>query len=84
MSQIEKLIERLKKRPDIFAYQDMRRVLKHLGYLERVGGKTSGSRIRFASAAHPPISLHKPHPDNEMKAYAIKDVAQFLEEEGLI
>ncbi|MDR1014160.1 MAG: type II toxin-antitoxin system HicA family toxin [Coriobacteriales bacterium] len=84
MSQIEKLIEQLKTRPDAFKYQDMKKVLKHLGYSELIGGKTSGSRIRFMSATHPPISLHRPHPGNEVKAYVIKDVTQFLEDEGLI
>jgi hypothetical protein len=84
VSQVEKLIGQLKVRPDVFRYSDLRRILKHLGYSEVVSGKTSGSRVRFVSISHPPINLHKPHPGDEMRAYVIKDIVGFLEDEGLI
>ena len=84
MSTIEKLRENLKSRPKVFDWSDMTRVLLSLGYTERVGGKTSGSRVRFIHKTAAPIVLHRPHPGNEMKQYMVKFVADMLEGEGLL
>jgi len=84
MGAIEKLKQDLKGRPRSFTWGDMRRVLLSVGYSECTGGKTSGSRIRFTHPVAAPIVLHKPHPGNEMKHYAIKLVADMLEAEGLL
>ena len=58
-----------------------------LGYLEYIRsnkGKTSGSRVVFESNEHGNILLHKPHPNNELKIYQIKQLIDVLEQEGLI
>ncbi|MDR1292092.1 MAG: type II toxin-antitoxin system HicA family toxin [Clostridiales Family XIII bacterium] len=81
---IEKLIERLKSRPKTFKYSDAKRVLEHFGYQEDTGGKTSGSYVQFVHSEHAPISLHKPHPGNELKAYLVRYIAEQLEAEGLM
>ena len=47
-------------------------------------GKTSGSRVIFSNAGHRPIMLHKPHPENTMKAYAMKQLLNDLMEAGYI
>jgi len=84
MGSIEKLKLELKKRPANFDWTNIRRVLLSVGYSENTGGKTSGSRIRFTHPTAAPIILHKPHPGNQMKQYAIKLVVDMLETEDLL
>lgn len=47
-------------------------------------GKTSGSRLIFKNGAKRPIMLHKPHPGNIVKEYAMKQVLEDLKEAGYI
>ncbi len=47
-------------------------------------GKTGGSRRKFADDKNNIIILHKPHPGNIIKAYALKQVAQQLTEKGYL
>jgi len=72
MSQKDKLLNRLFSRPKNFTYNDLKALLKNLGYDEAKTGKTSGSRVAFINrdTAHI-IRLHKPHPGNELKRYQI-------------
>jgi len=84
LSQVDKLISRLKNRPRTFKYSDAKRILEHLGYKEDEGGKTSGSHVQFVHPEYAPLNLHKPHPGNVMKEYLIKMIATQLEDEGLI
>ena len=84
MSTIDKLKQDLKGRPRTFNWSDMRRLLLSVGYAENTSGKTSGSRFRFTHKTAVPIVLHKPHPGNDMKQYAVKLVAELLEQEGLL
>ena len=80
----ETLVERFKGLPTDFTFQEVERLLKQFGY-ERWGkGKTSGSRVIFANADYRPIMLHKPHPENTMKAYAMKQLLNELVEAGYI
>jgi len=84
MSAIEKLKQELKSRPKTFKWSDLERILSNAGYLESKGGKTTGSRVRFTHPIAAPIILHKPHPSNQMKSYAIRFVADVLESEELL
>jgi hypothetical protein len=48
-------------------------------------GKTRGSRIEFInSETGMKIIMHKPHPDNVLKDYQIKQILIIMEREGLI
>ena len=47
-------------------------------------GKTSGSRLIFTNGDKRPIMLHKPHPGNLVKEYAMKQVMEDLREAGFI
>ena len=38
----------------------------------------------FSSPEHGTILLHKPHPQKELKGYQVKQLVDFLEQEGLI
>lgn len=84
MGTLEKLKNELKGRPKSFTWTDLQKVLLGVGYSESSTGKTSGSRVRFIHPSAAPIVLHKPHPGNQMKQYAIKLVVDTLEMEGLL
>ena len=49
MGQKEKLIRRLKSKPKNFTFDDAETLLKYLDYTRSNKGKTSGSRVMFAS-----------------------------------
>lgn len=78
MSKIEKLIERLKSEPKDFTWDELTKVLAHFGYSEMKKGKTGGSRRKFIDTNNNIISLHKPHPGNILKGYAIKQIIEHL------
>lgn len=84
MGKKDKLIKRLKSRPKDFTFNETETLLNYLEYERYEKGKTSGSRVIFKNKKHPAIMLHKPHPNNELKAYQIKQLIQLLESEGLI
>jgi hypothetical protein len=63
-------------------YADTKRAL--IRGLYENWGKTGGSRRRFAHSTAAMISLHKPHPGNELKAYQVELVLETLIQEGLI
>jgi hypothetical protein len=44
------------------------------GYKKLNKGKTSGSRVIFKNEDKRPIMIHKPHPGNIIKSYAMKQV----------
>ena len=83
MSKKEKLIERLCSHPTDFSFDETRRLLNYLGYVEDTKGKTSGSRVAFI---HPQkqhiILIHKPHPKNILKHYVIDYLIDTLERNG--
>jgi hypothetical protein len=79
----EKLIKRLKSKPNDFTFDEMRNALEALGFEMSNKGKTSGSRVKFLKGSIP-IFLHKPHPRKELLEYQIKQVLEVLEKEDLI
>ena len=84
MSKTDKLLEKLRKEPPPknFTWDELRSLLASLGFEERQG---RGSRVKFFhSQLGYPISLHKPHPGNELKIYVIEQVKGALDELNLI
>ncbi|MDO4177449.1 MAG: type II toxin-antitoxin system HicA family toxin [Bacillota bacterium] len=75
---------RLKTLPRDFTFEEAETLLKYLEYLRSNKGKTSGSRVMFTRDGYPPILLHKPHPQKELKLYQVKQLVEMLEEEDLI
>lgn len=80
MSKIEKEIERLKSKPKDFTYDEAKKILNNLGFIEYNKGKTSGSRVEFKNNLNRKMILHKPHPSNILKPYQINDIIKQLEE----
>jgi len=80
----EKLRERFLKLPSDFTFDELQRLLEGFGYERSNKGRTSGSRLIFKNGDKRPIMLHKPHPGNIVKQYALKQVMDDLREAGLI
>jgi len=67
MTTLKKLIERFRKKPKDFSYDELKRLLSFLGYSEKQG---AGSRVVFINEkTNHKIKLHKPHPGNILKRY---------------
>ena len=84
MGKHEKLLAKLKSRPKDFTFQELVTLLSGFGYRLSTQGRSSGSAMRFVHSEYAPISLHKPHPSNELKRYVIEDVIERLEKDGVI
>ncbi len=84
MGSKEKLIERFKRLPNDFTFDEMERLLSIFGYEKSNKGKTSGSRVIYRNENKRPIMLHKPHPGNIIKGYAMKQVLDELKEAGFL
>lgn len=80
----EKLIERFKSLPANFTFEEMERLLSIFGYEKSNKGKTSDLRVIFKNGDKRPIMIHKPHPGNLIKGYAMKQVLNDLMDAGFI
>lgn len=81
ISKIEKDIERLKSKPKDFTYDELKRILNYFGFYEDNKGKTSGSRVTFIyKEGNKKVTMHKPHSNNILKPYQIKDAINLLNE----
>ena len=80
----EKLVDRLKSQPKDFTFEEAERLLTLFGYTKSNKGKTSGSRVMFIDEQNRKILLHKPHPGNILKTYALKDIIEKLIRNGNI
>ena len=80
MGKTEKLLTKLIDAKNSYAWSDLVTLLKALGFEPLEG---SGSRVRFVTGDLQ-IRLHKPHPQKELKAYAVRQVKEVLESEGLL
>jgi len=82
MTQHDKLLEKLLNPDTTLTWPELARLLGALGYRQREG---SGSRVKFDNGqAHTLISLHRPHPSNDIKAYVRRYVIEQLKAAGLI
>ncbi|MBC7826890.1 MAG: type II toxin-antitoxin system HicA family toxin [Chitinophagaceae bacterium] len=84
MSKDQKLVNRLLSTPRDFTWDELIKLLSVYGYTEAKKGKSGGSRRKFIDDKKNVINLHKPHPSNILKTYAIKDVIAHLKEKGHI
>ncbi len=85
MGKKDKLIAKLKSHPKDFTFDEAESLLEYFSYTRCDKGKTSGSRVMFTNSENSTkIALHKPHPREELLDYQIKQLVDFLEQEGLI
>ena len=80
----DKLVDRFKRQPADFTFEELESLLKYFGYKKSNKGKTSGSRVIYKNKLKRPIMIHKPHPGNIIKAYAMKQILNDLIEAGFI
>ena len=78
----EKLVERLRRKPKDFTFDEAVTVLGFFGYSLHNKGTTSGSRVLFAAPGRTPIMLHKPHPKRILKPYAVEQLLEKLISNG--
>ena len=82
-AQPDKRKRRLLSKPSDYTFTEAESLLISLGFKKNKGGKTSGSRLKFTrSTDGRRIYLHKPHPGNELKKYAINDLITALRDMG--
>ncbi len=83
MSQRQKDLERIGLCPKDYTYSEAKRLLGYFGFEEHTKGKTSGSRVIFyRESDKATIMLHKPHPQDEMKPGAVKQLRDELRKLG--
>jgi hypothetical protein len=85
MTKMKKLLQRFLSKPKDFTFEDLRRLLKSLGYQEAKKGKTSGSRVGFYNPEPDDmIRFHKPHPSLVIKQCYLKEIERQLRDKELI
>ena len=84
MDRHDRLLERLRRRPRDFTWEELTTLLRRLGFRPVRPGRTAGSRRRFIPPDGWAISLHEPHPARILKRYQIDQVLETLAREGLI
>jgi hypothetical protein len=86
MSTKDKLIERFKRQPKDFTFDELARLLGFLGFAGSSKGKTSGSRVKFNNdALKIAILVHKPHAAGApVKETALKEIYDYLNINKLI
>ncbi len=83
MSQKDKLIDRLLKKPKDFTFDEMVSLLLYLGYELKQGG--TGSRVKFIKdGSNEVINFHKPHPNGILKRYVLDQVIEKLRKDDLL
>jgi len=79
MSQKEKLIKRVRSNPKDFTFRELEVLMRELGFQKADSGKTSGSAVKFSNGEKA-LFLHRPHPQNILKPYQIRDLINLLNE----
>ena len=79
----EKLILRFKALPNDLTWPELVRLFSMFGYEISNKGKSSGSRVIFKKGESA-YAAHKPHPGSIVKPYVMKQVYEFLKNNGLI
>lgn len=75
MSTFQKALDKFLERParNDLTFQDAKAVLSGFGFTMQ---EREGSRVAFVKKGEQPISLHKPHPGNELKVYLVKQIQE--------
>ena len=85
MSKTEKLLQRFISKPKDYTFDELRSLLKSLGYEESKTGKTSGSRVAFYNAKlDDMIKFHRPHPSQVVRQCYLREIQRQLRDKGII
>ena len=81
MTKADKLRKRLLNRPKDFTWDELCRLMEDFGF---VIVRTGGSGRKIVHTDHGTLFIHEPHPENILKGYQVRDVADLLTREGLL
>ncbi len=85
MSTRDKLIKRFSAMPKDFTFDEMMRLFAAFGFEVDNKGGTSGSRLALINSERGlSYNMHRPHPDNAIKMYVMRQVMEFMVGNGLI
>jgi hypothetical protein len=79
----DKLIERFKRQPKDFTWEELVRLFSCFGFFVYNKGKTSGSRVIFSNGTKEYI-MHKPHPKSIIKEASMANILVFLTDNKFI
>ncbi len=83
MSNKDKLIDRLLKKPKDFTFDEMVSLLSYFGY--ELKQSSTGSGVKFIKGdSNEVINFHKPHPSGILKRYVLDQVIEKLRKDGLL
>ncbi len=81
----DKLLKRFKALPKDFTFDEMLRLFAAFGFEPDNKGGTSGSRLAFRNSVRDlSYNMHRPHPAGVIKMYVMRQVMDFMLENGLI
>lgn len=83
MSQKDKLLKRLLRKPTDFTFDEMVSLLSYFGYHMKQGG--TGSGVKFTKHnSNEVINFHKPHPNGILKRYVLDQIIEKLRKDDLL
>ncbi|MES2321688.1 MAG: type II toxin-antitoxin system HicA family toxin [Pseudomonadota bacterium] len=82
MPKVDKRLQRFLSVPNDLAWAELVAILNSLGFAELA--QRRGSYRTFVSGAGLKLFLHRPHPGNIVKRYAIREVIEALRNFGII
>lgn len=83
MSTKEKLIERFRRLPNDFTFEETIRLFKAVGFEIYQKGKTSGSRVMFFNGEDS-FDMHRPHPGSIVKRGTLVNIYDYLTSKKLL
>ena len=82
MTKKQKLIQKILTANASITWNELSALLVQLGYQQIEG---EGSRVKFDNGNPDDlVLLHKPHPQKEVKKYALKQVISFLKQKNML
>lgn len=85
MDKKDKLLQRFRNLPLDFTFDEMEALFRSCGFTINNIGTTSGSRVEFVNEKDGnSYIMHKPHPSNIIKGYAMRQAYTYLEMNGYL
>ena len=85
MNKKAKLLKRFRSLPRDFTFDEAEALFATCGFELSNKGATSGSRVEFVNKAdNKSYIMHKPHPSNIIKGYAMRQIYTYLETNGYL